>query len=31
MWPRWRAGARTLMAYLIGIPAAFWLVQRLPL
>jgi len=29
--PRWRAGARTLMAYLIGIPAAFWLVQRLPL
>jgi hydrogenase/urease accessory protein HupE len=29
--PRWRAGARAVMAYLIGVPAAFWLVQRLPL
>jgi hydrogenase/urease accessory protein HupE len=28
---RWRANARTVMAYLIGIPAAFWMVQRLPL
>ena len=27
---RWRASARILMAYLIGIPAAFWLLQRLP-
>jgi hydrogenase/urease accessory protein HupE len=29
--PRLREGARTLVAYLIGIPAAFWLLQRLPL
>jgi hydrogenase/urease accessory protein HupE len=29
--PRWRSMARSGMAYLIGIPAAFWLVQRLPL
>ncbi len=28
---RWREGARTVVAYLIGVPAAFWLVQRLPL
>ena len=28
--PRWRARARNCMAYLIGIPAAFWLLQRLP-
>jgi hypothetical protein len=28
---RWRANARAGMAYLIGIPAAFWLLQRLPL
>lgn len=28
---RLAARARYLMAYLIGIPAAFWLVQRLPL
>ena len=29
--PRWSRAPRTVMAYLIGIPAAFWLVQRLPL
>jgi hydrogenase/urease accessory protein HupE len=29
--PHWRANARAGMAYLIGIPAAFWLLQRLPL
>jgi hydrogenase/urease accessory protein HupE len=28
---RWRSAARTGMAYVIGIPAAFWLLQRLPL
>jgi len=28
---RWRDGARAAMAYLMGIPAAFWLLQRLPL
>jgi len=27
----WRGAARTAMAYAIGIPAAFWLLQRLPL
>jgi len=28
---RWREGARTVVAYFIGVPAAFWLLQRLPL
>jgi hydrogenase/urease accessory protein HupE len=28
--PPWRGRARACMAYLIGIPAAFWLLQRLP-
>jgi hydrogenase/urease accessory protein HupE len=28
---RWREGMRPLVAYLIGVPAAFWLLQRLPL